>query len=356
MKLRIGLLATSMLIVTTIAQAQPVNGLYIGGGLGYNMLNKVSPNSLTVGGTPRRLQGTPDGNGGFVGLGSVGWGFGNGFRMEVEGNYRAQDFTLNGLGAGNSFSGGRQSTYGVMVNGLYDFDFGNRSFYPYLGAGVGYEISALRGTVAGPGLNASLGGSKGDLGVQGIAGVGIPIGVPGLSLTAEYRFLARPQSDNNNITVNGVAGNLNTGSQYNHSFLVGLRYAFGVPVMVASATQTAVAAPAPAAARTYLVFFDWDRADLSGRARQIIADAAGASSQIRTTRIEVSGNADRSGTAAYNLVLSQKRADVVASELVRLGVSKQAIYVTANGETKPIVPTADGVREPQNRNVEIVLK
>ena len=56
------------------------------------------------------------------------------------------------------------------------------------------------------------------------------------------------------------------------------------------------------------------------------------------------------------MVLSQKRADVVASELVRLGVSKQAIYVTANGETKPIVPTADGVREPQNRNVEIVLK
>ena len=356
MKLRIGLLATSMLIVTTIAQAQPVNGLYIGGGLGYNALSNVTPNSLTVGGAPRRFQGSPTGNGGFVGLGSIGWGFGNGFRAEVEGNYRSQNFGANNLGAGNTMTGGRQSTYGVMVNGLYDFDFGSKTFYPYLGAGIGYEMSALRGTVAGPGLTATFGGSQGGLGVQGIAGVGIPIGVPGLSLTAEYRFLARPQNDNNNITVNGVGGNFNTGSQYNHSFQVGLRYAFGVPVMVASASQTTVAAPAPAAARTYLVFFDWDRADLSGRARQIIADAAGASNQTRTTRIEVSGNADRSGTAQYNLVLSQRRADVVASELVRNGVSKQAIYVTANGETKPIVPTADGVREPQNRNVEIVLK
>lgn len=356
MKLRITLLATSMLVVTAVAQAQPVNGLYVGGGLGVNILNNVSPNSLTVGGTPRRFQGSTDGSAGWVGLGSIGYGFGNGFRAEVEGNYRTQTFGVNNLGVGNSFRNGRQSTYGVMVNALYDFDFGNSGFYPYLGAGVGYQISALRGSVIGPGLNASFGGSRGDLGVQGIAGVAIPIGMPGLSMTAEYRFLARPQNDNNAITVNGVGGVFNTGSQYNHSFLVGLRYAFGTPTMVASTAQQVVAAPAPAAARTYLVFFDWDRSDLSGRARQIIGEAASASTKIATTRIEVAGNADRSGTTQYNQALSQRRADMVAGELVRLGVAKQAIYVTANGETKPIVATADGVREPQNRNVEIVLK
>jgi OmpA-OmpF porin, OOP family len=54
--------------------------------------------------------------------------------------------------------------------------------------------------------------------------------------------------------------------------------------------------------------------------------------------------------------LSRRRADAVAAELVRRGVPKSEIFVTAFGETHPLVPTADGVREPQNRRVEIILK
>ena len=104
------------------------------------------------------------------------------------------------------------------------------------------------------------------------------------------------------------------------------------------------------------MFVDGEKADLPARARQIIAEAAGATTKMAVTRIEVAGNADKSGPPAYNKMLSQKRADAVAAELVRLGVAKTAISVTAFGDTKPIVPTAAGVREPQNRNVEIVLK
>ena len=78
-------------------------------------------------------------------------------------------------------------------------------------------------------------------------------------------------------------------------------------------------------ARTYLVFFDWDRADLTERARQIIAEAAGAARRVQTTRIEVAGHADRSGTPQYNQRLSQRRADAVASELVARGISREEI-------------------------------
>jgi OOP family OmpA-OmpF porin len=109
-------------------------------------------------------------------------------------------------------------------------------------------------------------------------------------------------------------------------------------------------------ARTYLVFFDWDRADLTGRAKQIIADAAGASSRLAVTRIEVAGHADSSGTPQYNQGLSMRRAQTVAGELVRLGVKQDAISVSAYGDTRPLVQTAPGAREPQNRRVEIVLK
>ena len=104
------------------------------------------------------------------------------------------------------------------------------------------------------------------------------------------------------------------------------------------------------------MFFDWDRADLTDRARQIIAEAAQNSTRVQATRIEVAGHADRSGTPQYNQRLSQRRADVVAAELVRQGVNRGDIGISAYGESRPLVPTADGVREPQNRRVEIVLR
>jgi OmpA-OmpF porin, OOP family len=104
------------------------------------------------------------------------------------------------------------------------------------------------------------------------------------------------------------------------------------------------------------VFFDFDRADLTDRARQIIGEAAQNSRRVQSTRIEVAGHADRSGSPQYNQRLSQRRAEAVAAELVSQGVSRNEIMVQAFGETRPLVPTADGVREPQNRRVEIVLR
>ena len=122
-----------------------------------------------------------------------------------------------------------------------------------------------------------------------------------------------------------------------------------------------MAAPLPPApnrdvARTYLVFFDWDRADLTDRARQIIREAANATQQVQVTRIMVSGHTDTTGTARYNQGLSVRRAQNVASELVRLGVPSSAITTQGFGCSRPLVATGPGVREPQNRRVEIVLQ
>jgi outer membrane protein OmpA-like peptidoglycan-associated protein len=104
------------------------------------------------------------------------------------------------------------------------------------------------------------------------------------------------------------------------------------------------------------VFFDWDKADLTDRAKQIIADAAQASSHTNTTKIEVDGHADTSGTRQYNQALSLRRAQAVGAELVRDGVPQNIIMISAFGDTRPLVPTGPGIREPQNRRVEIVLK
>jgi OmpA-OmpF porin, OOP family len=134
----------------------------------------------------------------------------------------------------------------------------------------------------------------------------------------------------------------------------GLRYLFGQPP-TPSPAPAAVAAPAPVAARSYLVFFDWDKATLTARARQIIREAAENSTRVAYTRIDVNGYTDTSGSPRYNMGLSLRRARAVAGELVRNGVPENAISIQGFGQTNLLVPTGPGVREPQNRRVEVVL-
>jgi len=117
-----------------------------------------------------------------------------------------------------------------------------------------------------------------------------------------------------------------------------------------------VAAPAPAAARSYLVFFDWDKATLTDRARQIIREAAENSTRVQYTRIDVNGHTDTTGGAAYNQRLSVRRAEAVAAELIRNGVPRGTIAIRGFGQTGLLVPTGPGVREPENRRVEIIIR
>ncbi|MFN4090443.1 MAG: OmpA family protein, partial [Alphaproteobacteria bacterium] len=116
-------------------------------------------------------------------------------------------------------------------------------------------------------------------------------------------------------------------------------------------------APAPQqVVRSYLVFFDFDRSDLTSEAQRIVRTAAENAQAAQVTRINVTGHTDRAGSAQYNQRLSERRAQSVRAELIRNGVSEREIAVFARGESDPLVPTADGVREPQNRRVEIVLQ
>src|ERR1035437_4960878 len=105
MKLRSTLLAASILALPMAANAQPINGIYVGAGAGYNLMQ--DQNWSSGGGT-----GHAESNGGFVGVLSAGYGFGNGLRAEVEGNYRNNSFHKLTAG-GTSFSaGGTEQKYG----------------------------------------------------------------------------------------------------------------------------------------------------------------------------------------------------------------------------------------------------
>ena len=109
-------------------------------------------------------------------------------------------------------------------------------------------------------------------------------------------------------------------------------------------------------APSFIVFFDFDKSDLTPAAQDTIRKAAAAYRTKGGAQIKASGHTDRAGTEAYNMALSLRRANAVKDQLVREGVAASDISVVALGEGQPMVPTADGVREAQNRRVEIVLR
>src|SRR4051794_23904536 len=189
MRFRGALLAATLLAAPAIGHAQPFNGVYVGAGAGWNDLENVDIRASPGLGTPGlKIQG----NSGFAGLASVGYGFGNGIRVELEGNYRQTNVRqITGTGF-PTIAGGQIQNYGAMVNALFDMDIGFPWIYPYIGLGAGYGWTHLK-KVYNVGTNFPFGmqtdDTESNFAWQVIAGLSFPIpNVPGLSITAEYRF------------------------------------------------------------------------------------------------------------------------------------------------------------------------
>jgi outer membrane protein OmpA-like peptidoglycan-associated protein len=360
MRLRGAIFATTLLSTPVVAMAQPISGLYLGAGAGLHAPQnpRMTANSPAFG--TGRLELNEDY--GFNSNLAVGYGLGNGFRFEIAGDFMRSNLrSVQGLQP--TRADGTIRTWGVMANAIFDMDAGFPWMYPYIGIGAGYQwtkfnnISAVGGPFA-----FSSNTQSGALAGQAIVGASFPVpNMPGLSLTADYRFMDILGGEKYGaaVTTGGpaVPAQLQLHNQFNHDVVVGVRYAFNAPPPPAPPTAPApVAAPAPAPARSYLVFFDWDKAGLTERAKSIIKEAADNSSRVQVTRIEVNGYADTSGKAEYNQALSVRRAQAVAGELVRDGVPRNAIDIQGFGDTHLLVSTGPGVREPQNRRVEIVMR
>lgn len=381
MILRKLLLATTILALPLAAQAQtePVTGIYVGAIGGFNIKTSPNVNNIQSNIPGSAALSTPNVNlstgiGG-AGVGAIGYGLGNGLRLEVEGDYRGNSFSTtsgqNVIGAGVSTgASGTERLYGPMFNVVYDFHNLVPFVVPYVGVGAGYQWAQLHNFTTG-GLGAAGASTtitsddrRGSFAAQGIVGAGYQIAaVPGLELTAEYRILAltgtRTYNAGFTTTTPGAApvtrfGKFELGHDLNNTFLFGVRYAFNAAPP--PPPPAPIVAPAPAPTRSYLVFFDWDKATLTDRARQIIKDAAENSTRVQYTRIEVNGYTDTSGTPAYNQKLSVRRAQAVAAELTRNGVPASAITAQGFGDTRLLVATGPNVREPQNRRVEIIVR
>jgi len=103
----------------------------------------------------------------------------------------------------------------------------------------------------------------------------------------------------------------------------------------------------------YIVFFDFDKSNITAEAARILDSAASAYANCGTANVMLAGHTDRAGSPKYNLGLAQRRADAVRAYLTGRGIPDGRLTTQAFGESAPRVPTADGVREAQNRRVEV---
>jgi outer membrane immunogenic protein len=183
---------------------------------------------------------------------------------------------------------------------------------------------------------------------------------PQWTLKAEYLYVDLGASGTNNVLItNPVVSGVNPGAGFrsninsNENILrVGVNYHFGVPTPPPP-MPAAMPAPSPPAPRVFIVFFDWDKDVVTPEGMHIVQQAADAYKSGAPVRLQVTGYTDRSGSPAYNQRLSERRANNVAKALAALGVPRDEMVVSGRGENDNRVPTAPGVREPQNRRVEI---
>ncbi len=298
-------------------QAQTINaqeGFYIGAGGGAAWFIGSNPNSQSW-------------TGWAVG-GKAGYDF-VGPRLELEVGYGQIPVSANIPGTAIN---GKVGQLTAMVNLLYDF-MPTSVITPYVGAGAG---------IAFVDSNSALGSTQ--FAYQGMVGVAYNVSEQ-LRFMVEGRYVGTT-----NPSVNTPFGNVSFQNQ-NILALAGVSYKFTAPPPPPPAPQAAPVAPP-----SFMVFFDWDRANLSEQALTTIRQAANAYKQKGNARVTATGHTDTSGTEAYNMALSLRRANAVKDALVREGVPPTNISVLGRGEQGLLVQTGPNVREPQNRRVEIVIQ
>jgi OOP family OmpA-OmpF porin len=323
----------------------------------------VAPNLASPG---SRLSLTNHNDTTVIGGGQIGysWQFNN-FVLGVEGDVRGggpSNTTTLGAPGVPGIAPGSHFTASSDVNGSIRGRLGYAidPFLIYATGGVAIADANLRASFAPTAVTPGGTVSRSSTLVGPTAGAGVEYALNNnVSLAAEYRY-----TDYGSERVNlGLVPIVTAGAPTTApaSGRVGLRdnellfkvnYRFGAPPPPPPA-PAAMPAPPPAAPKVFIVFFDWDKDTITPEGQQVVQQAADAYKSGAPVQIQVTGYTDRSGSPGYNQRLSERRANNVAKALVRLGVPQNQMSVSGRGENDNRVPTADGVREPQNRRVEI---
>ena len=280
---------------------------------------------------------------GWAAFGAAGFGIDN-WRLELEGGYRQNDLQNSIIKRRGPWpeGEGELTEASAMINVLYDVPLFDRLSLS-IGVGAGADFATVKmDTYWGP-------VDQGDwhFAYQGIAGLNYAI-TEMTMVFVNYRFEnvrdinLEPAS---NYTIDG-------GDFEKHAATAGVRFALAGPAAAPPPPPPATPQPVPLE-REFIVFFGFNRSDLTPQALGTIRKAVGSVRDSGSAAIRVVGHADRSGSVSYNKALSLRRAQSVKKALIGEGIAGNSISIAGRGESEPAVATADGVREPQNRRVHI---
>ncbi len=368
--------ALSSTLLATPAFARD-GALYIGGEFG---VMRVGDIDIDIGAVENAV--TVDHEYGYDGGVFIGYDFGA-LRLEAEAAYKNADLDsyettirlpLEGaVFASTREASGNTTALSFMANAMLDFgdDDGVSGF---IGAGAG--MARVRANLYRNFANATpfLSGSDWTPAWQLVAGLRQAIS-DNVDVTVRYRFF-----NTRNVELTAFNGGETGMRMRSHSVMGGLTFNFGgsddvepLPEPIPTPPAPYVAPPAPVPVPVincpngttvtppatcpipgpFIVFFDWDKDEITPQAAGILDNAAEQYRATGNAQVVLAGHADRSGSDQYNVGLSQRRADNVRQYLAGRGIPEGVMRTEAFGESRPAVETADGVREPQNRRVEI---
>lgn len=349
MRIRSYALAGVALFALTSSAFAADTGWYVGLGAGYSMPQAVkfpTTTVVTANGLPY-LANEAQFKNTWRGIGSFGYAWSNHFRFEVEGGYtdpKLASLKLNGVKASVGNVDVRE--YTAMGNLLYDLPI-SESWYLTVGGGAGYGWTSL-----------DLGSSKiksAGFTYQGIAGITYKL-TNSTDLQLDYRY----------VTTSGLE-NFDAGHRVNlasHNTMLSLRWYFDQPDAAPPPPPAVMSAPPPPPppmpappppVKTYIVFFDFNQADLTEAAHAVVVEAVKVAKTNGFVKVQIVGHTDTVGSDKYNMALSMQRAQSVKDEMVREGLDGTAIGIDGKGFHDPLVATGPGVREPQNRRAVIDL-
>ena len=336
--------ATAALVMSASVQALP-DGWYLSLEGGANWVQDWNFKTVTIpeAGTSA---GSLEFDAGWAILASVGYGRGN-WSAEFETGFRRNEMgavTIDGVAA--SFDDIRLNETSFMANLKYHYPLGEKITLS-VGGGIGADYAEMR--IDSGALRTE--DEDWNFAYQGIVSAGYAIGQRS-ELFAAYRYFRTTDA------AFDVGPNLSLvvdGEEFSkHTVTLGFRYYLNSGEMAAPMTP-----PLPVADNEmpseFIIFFGHNKSDLTPAAMDVVREAAATAKSNGIANIKLVGHADRSGSDRYNQALSTRRGETVKGALTSEGVTAASILVDGRGESEPLVPTADGVREPQNRRVNITF-
>jgi OOP family OmpA-OmpF porin len=346
--------AVASLVMAGSANAAHFQGWYISMEAGANWISDADVDNDTI--DPTFLGGFAPTEAsfdtGWAGMLSMGRTWGD-FRTELELGYRANDLE-SFVVTGTEYTGGVFEEFSAMANLVYDWRLGER-WSLALGAGVGadqihYDNDSGFHTVP-------IHDTQWVFAWQLIAGLNFEMSERS-ALFVNYRYFNPQDAEFTEVDGFGDVHNDSYDDITKHTVTIGWRYD-----LIADESPTAPEAPVveappppPAAPKQFIVFFGFNKCNITAEADNVLGEAASAAKSSGAASIRIVGHTDTVGSPTYNQNLSECRADAAKANLVGKGISDSSISTSGKGESELMVQTGDGVKEPQNRRATVDLQ